>query len=413
MRIGLRKKGFGQGPVVVWISEKDQLLPSYETNKTTLSFQRRLVFFLKKRFTVQKLLHFFREYSATLVVIFCVLIVAFLNFSSTRGSSDSLFDIFKINSQEKENFKQKIALRNEVKNNLAVAPLTDPVYFTSDLALEKYQQESSFEDNVYYQAPTIQNQVVLAPYSPITKENQRKIKVYIVKEGDTVGSIAARHGVSVNTILWSNNLSENSLLKPGDKLSILPVTGIRYKVQKNDTLDAIVNKFNSDKQKVLAFNELPADERLVVGQDIIIPDGYISTPSSSTPSQTPTPRTGAYRNQYATTPSYFRVDSRAGAGHRFPYGYCTWYVAQRKYIPWGGNAGSWLANARASGKATGRIPKPGAIMVSSESRWGHVAIVESVNGNSFTISEMNYAGFGKKSTRTLSVNSRVIKGFIY
>jgi surface antigen len=52
-------------------------------------------------------------------------------------------------------------------------------------------------------------------------------------------------------------------------------------------------------------------------------------------------------------------------------------------------------------------------MVSAESRWGHVALVESVKGSSFTISEMNYAGFGKKSTRTLSAGSRVVKGFIY
>jgi surface antigen len=52
-------------------------------------------------------------------------------------------------------------------------------------------------------------------------------------------------------------------------------------------------------------------------------------------------------------------------------------------------------------------------MVSGESRWGHVALVESVSGSSFTISEMNYAGFGKKSTRTLSANSRVVRGFIY
>jgi len=88
-------------------------------------------------------------------------------------------------------------------------------------------------------------------------------------------------------------------------------------------------------------------------------------------------------------------------------------VAQRRYVPWGGNAISWLSNARSSGKATGSVPRPGAIMVSGESRWGHVAIVESVSGSNFTISEMNYAGFGRKDTRTLSVGSGAVKGFIY
>jgi surface antigen len=51
-------------------------------------------------------------------------------------------------------------------------------------------------------------------------------------------------------------------------------------------------------------------------------------------------------------------------------------------------------------------------MVSSESWWGHVAIVEKVSGGNITISEMNYKGWGKKSSRTLPISSRVIKGFI-
>jgi surface antigen len=52
-------------------------------------------------------------------------------------------------------------------------------------------------------------------------------------------------------------------------------------------------------------------------------------------------------------------------------------------------------------------------MVTSESWWGHVAVVESVHGSEFTVSEMNYRGFAKKSYRTVSTSSRVIKGFIY
>lgn len=401
LRIVLKRKNFPQGPL---IQNADQVV-HYGTDQ---SFQKRLVFFLKKRFAARKLLSFFREYSATIVVAVCVAAVALINFSSAKGDPGSLFGTFGINSKEKNTLKQKIALQNESKNNLATAPLADPVYFVS----EEPQEEESYQDAAYYRAPTIQSQVILASYNPtVTGGNGREAKSYVVKEGDTAGSIAARHGVSVSTILWANNLSDTSLLKPGDKLSVLPVTGVRYKVQKSDTLDAIVNKFNSDKQKVLAYNELPANEKLTVGQDIILPDGYISAPTPSAVPTAPAYRTGAYGVQYATTTTV--KDSRAGAGHRFPYGYCTWYVAQRKYVPWGGNAGAWLANARASGKATGRAPKPGAIMVSGESRWGHVAIVESVNGNSFTISEMNYAGFGRKSTRTLSAGSGVVKGFIY
>jgi surface antigen len=82
-------------------------------------------------------------------------------------------------------------------------------------------------------------------------------------------------------------------------------------------------------------------------------------------------------------------------------------------VPWGGNAGTWLYHAKAAGYKTGRAPVVGSIMVSSESWWGHVAIVESVSADSFTVSEMNYKGWAKKSSRVVSKSNRVIKGFIY
>lgn len=99
----------------------------------------------------------------------------------------------------------------------------------------------------------------------------------------------------------------------------------------------------------------------------------------------------------------------------FPYGNCTYYVAQKRQIPWTGNAGTWLNGAKSYGYETGSSPKPGAIVVTSEgsSKVGHVAYVESVDGDNITVSEMNYNGFGKISTRTISANYKLIKGFIY
>jgi len=65
------------------------------------------------------------------------------------------------------------------------------------------------------------------------------------------------------------------------------------------------------------------------------------------------------------------------------------------------------------GYATGRTPVPGSIMVTWESPIGHVAYVESVNGNSFTISEMNVRGWGIASSRTITPGQVPLIGFIY
>lgn len=84
-------------------------------------------------------------------------------------------------------------------------------------------------------------------------------------------------------------------------------------------------------------------------------------------------------------------------------GYCTYFVASRRSVPSGwGNARNWLANARASGFATGSVPQVGAIAWTGAGSMGHVAYTEKVEGNRALISEMNYNGWGVVSQRWVS-----------
>ena len=108
-------------------------------------------------------------------------------------------------------------------------------------------------------------------------------------------------------------------------------------------------------------------------------------------------------------------------GNGFSYGYCTWWVAHKRYIPWRGNAYQWWWNARTFGFAEGPTPRAGAIMVmgiSGTSPQGHVAYVESVNGDgSFLVSEMNWwgvpgGGWNRVDYRTVTSMPGVL-GFIY
>ena len=108
---------------------------------------------------------------------------------------------------------------------------------------------------------------------------------------------------------------------------------------------------------------------------------------------------------------------RAGTGpwpNHFSYGYCTWYVATRRFVPWFGNAIEWWPNARAYGFPEGQSPQVGAIMVTRESWFGHVAYVEAVNGDgSWTVSEMNFAGWAVVDRRTIRPGQVPLVGFIY
>ncbi len=109
----------------------------------------------------------------------------------------------------------------------------------------------------------------------------------------------------------------------------------------------------------------------------------------------------------------------------FAYGECTWYVAQRRCIPWGGNADQWYYNAAAMGFKEGHTPVAGAVVVfwpggDGASRIGHVGYVEAVgpaNGiplGEFQFSEMNaLAGWDRVDYRVLPSDSSGIQGFIY
>lgn len=102
-------------------------------------------------------------------------------------------------------------------------------------------------------------------------------------------------------------------------------------------------------------------------------------------------------------------------GNTYPYGYCTWYAKSRRpdmpnHL---GNARLWLMNAGRSGFSTGSTPQVGAIVVTSESKLGHVGYVEEVTDDEIVVSDMNVIGWGKLSRRHMKINSAVIKGYIY
>ena len=99
-----------------------------------------------------------------------------------------------------------------------------------------------------------------------------QISLYVVREGDTLSGIADMFGVSVNTIMWANDISKSSSLRTGQTLVILPVTGINYAVKKGDTIKGIALKYKADIEEILQYNGLTLASTLSVGQIIIIPD---------------------------------------------------------------------------------------------------------------------------------------------
>lgn len=134
-----------------------------------------------------------------------------------------------------------------------------------------------------------QDNALVAPRNPIgiiSDDVQDTIVVYLVQKGDVPSVIATKFGISLNTLLWANNIKNPNLIKEGDELIILPVSGVHYEVKKGDTLEAIAKKFKGDSAEIASFNGLAIDEMLEPGSAIIIPDGEL-TPAPSSPGTVP------------------------------------------------------------------------------------------------------------------------------
>jgi len=229
---------------------------------------------------------------------------------------------------------------------------------------------------------------------------------YTVQDGDTLSTIAVKYNITTDTIRYANGITDVDSLKPGQTLTILPVTGVYYTVKGGDTTASIANKYQIDEQMLISQNDLYGED-LKADMKLMLADAAIpELPKPVVQPQSNNSGSGSYSG-----PTY-AVTSSSGPNH-FPWGWCTWYVASRRYVPWSGDAHDWYYNAQAYGRPVGKTPVAGAIMVTWESGWGHVAYVESVNGGTFTVSEMNYAGWGRISSRTLTTSQVPLIGFIY
>jgi len=126
------------------------------------------------------------------------------------------------------------------------------------------------------------------------------------------------------------------------------------------------------------------------------------------------------------------VPTSTSCSNSFAFGDCTWYVASRRCIPWGGNADAWFYNAAKLGYEEGHVPEVGAVAVwragGGGASWvGHVAYVEAVGpglgvgtlagtalgAGQFEISEMNWNAWDTVDYRVVENDPTVFQGFIF
>ena len=172
-------------------------------------------------------------------------------------------------------------------------------YLHSPTITDTYKLEVSSAEAIDSQGRTAaQLTAVSVPEEP---KAQQEIKEYRVVDGDNVLAIAEYFGLSVDTVIWANDLGEGNYLKIDQVLRILPVDGVLHKVEEGDTLESIASKYKVAPNAIKGFepNHIANPSDLQPGQSIIVPGGELETKWRPVPSSR-----GDSRYASAATPSY-------------------------------------------------------------------------------------------------------------
>ncbi len=195
-----------------------------------------------------------------------------------------------------------------------------------------------------------------------------------------------------------------------------------HTVEPGESLEVIAKEYQIDEwTRIYDKNtDLENPDFLEVGQEIVIPDEDEELEKRDLPQieveATATVAQSAYRAQTtaaassASSPApqtQSTVASRpATSGNGYSYGYCTWYVKnKRPDLPNNlGNANTWYARAASQGYSVGYTPRVGAV-AEATTGYMHVAYVTAVHGDgTITVSEMNFRGWNVVSSRRVPAN---------
>jgi murein DD-endopeptidase MepM/ murein hydrolase activator NlpD len=115
-------------------------------------------------------------------------------------------------------------------------------------------------------------------------------QIYVVQVGDTLSAIALRFGVTVEALMVANQMDDADLIYEGQQITIpapssqaepsVTTSSQMYIVQAGDTLSAIARRFGVTVESLIQANDLSDPDYLRVGQQLIIPE---ATPSTSYP----------------------------------------------------------------------------------------------------------------------------------
>lgn len=179
------------------------------------------------------------------------------------------------------------AIGNRVAGHVVVLALGLIALWAAPFAAAQITGRGEVEEYNYYGTrPTVRFGAVEAVFPEVinrptlleTKVILRprdEILAYEVQGNDTLVDISSRFGITLDTLLWANDIAPDHLLYLGDKLRIPPIDGVIYQVVEGDALHKIAERYSSNPVAIAEYNRIGLSTHLFPGMELIIPQGVL------------------------------------------------------------------------------------------------------------------------------------------
>ena len=105
--------------------------------------------------------------------------------------------------------------------------------------------------------------------------------VHVVNPGETLSGVAARYGVSIDSIVEANGLADADLIISGERLRIPQRVVTRaHRVKAGETLSSIASRYGTTVERLARSNRIPDPNLIIEGQTLRV-RGAGSAPATS------------------------------------------------------------------------------------------------------------------------------------
>jgi murein DD-endopeptidase MepM/ murein hydrolase activator NlpD len=175
---------------------------------------------------------------------------------------------------------------NNLFNPQDTTPSLLNIRFTSPPEQQRYLQQSALPF-------TSRSVGDILPIAETQRTVRTEIMTYKVQANDTIEIIAARFGLKITTLMYSNPevYLYPDALTIDQELLIPPVDGAIHTVVEGDNIESIAATYQVTSQVIADFvgNKLSPPYTLVAGQELVIPGGITPAPPQPEPEPEPEP----------------------------------------------------------------------------------------------------------------------------